>query len=166
MAYAESLRAIGQSLEIVHVENFRLEKEGDSYVVRSESLTPARLWILSNSLVEDVRDSPPLDPKTTQLTTGEGSFCYRPPDIARLDAQERRKRQNHGITQLPQKTLAQLLRTLGEYLDAKEATTFHISCAPDSMSVDYQIPAGISERKDFTVERLYKLALYSRFRRV
>ena len=26
MAYAESLRAIGQSLEIVHVENFRLEK--------------------------------------------------------------------------------------------------------------------------------------------
>ena len=47
-----------------------------------------------------------------------------------------------------EKTLAQLLRTLGEYLDAKEATTFHISCAPDSMSVDYQIPAGISERKD------------------
>ena len=51
MAYAESLRAIG-SLEMVHVENFRLEKEGDSYVVRSESLTPTRLWILSNSLIE------------------------------------------------------------------------------------------------------------------
>jgi hypothetical protein len=166
MPYAESLRAIGQSLEMVHVESFKLEKEGDSYVVRSESLTPTRLWILSNSLGEDVRDSPPPDPKTTQLTTGEGSFCYRPPDIARLDAQERRKRQNQGITQMPQKTLAQLLCTLGDYLDTKEATTFHISCAPDSMSVDYQMPAGISERKDFTVERLYKLALYSRFRRV
>src|SRR5262245_56735632 len=114
MAYAESLRAIGQSLEMVHVENFRLEKEGDSYVVRSESLTPTRVWILSNSLVEDVRTSPP-DPKTTQLTTGEGSFCYRPPDIARLAAQEQKKRQNHGFTQTPQKTLAQLLRTLGEY---------------------------------------------------
>jgi hypothetical protein len=50
MPYAESLRAIGQSLEMVHVESFRLEKEGDSYVVRSESLTPNRLWILSNSL--------------------------------------------------------------------------------------------------------------------
>jgi hypothetical protein len=166
MPYAESLRAIGQSLEMVHVESFRLEKEGDSYVVRSEALTPTRLWILSNSLAEDVRDSPPPDPKTTELTVGEGWFCYRPPDIARLDAQERSKRQNHGFTQIPQKTLAQLLRTLGEYLDTKEATTFHISCAPDSMSVDYQMPAGISERKDFTVERLHKLALYSRFRRV
>ncbi|HEY7218455.1 MAG TPA: hypothetical protein VH985_08675 [Candidatus Binatia bacterium] len=166
MLYAESLRAIGQSLETVHVESFRLEKEGDSYVVRSESLTPTRLWILSNSLGEDVGDSPPPDPKLTQLTVGEGSFCYRPPDIARLDAQERRKRQPPGFAPMPQKTLAQLLRTLGEYLDSKEATTFHISCAPDSMSVDYQMPAGISERKDFTVERLHKLALYSRFRRV
>jgi len=165
MPYAESLRAIGQSLETVHVESFRLAKEGDSYVVRSESLTPTRLWILSNSLGEDVRDAPPRDPKTTQLTVVEGSFCYRPPDIARLDAQERSKRQNHGFTQTPQKTLPQLLCTLGEYLDTKEATTFQISCAPDSMSVDYQMPAGISERKDFTVERLHKLASYSRFRR-
>jgi hypothetical protein len=165
MPYAESLRAIGQSLEMVHVESFRLEKDGDSYVVRSEALTPTRLWILSNSLAENVKDSPPPDPKTTQLTVGEGWFCYRPPDIARLDAQERRKRQNHDFTQIPQKTLAQLLRTLGEYLDSKEATTFYISCAPDSMSVDYQMPAGISERKDFSVERLHKLALYSRFRR-
>ena len=166
MPYAESLRAIGQSLEMVHVESFRLEKDGDSYVVRSEALTPTRLWILSNSLAENVKDSPPPDPKTTQLTVGEGWFCYRPPDIARLDAQERRKRQNHDFTQIPQKTLAQLLRTLGEYLDSKEATTFYISCAPDSLSVDYQMPAGISERKDFSVERLHKLALYSRFRRV
>ena len=166
MPYAESLRAIGQSLEMVHVESFRLEKEGDSYVVRSEALTPTRLWILSNSLVEDVRDSPPPDPKTTELTVGEGWFCYRPPDIARLDAQERSKRQNHGFTQIPQKTLAQLLRTLGEHLDTKRATTFHISGAPDSMSVEYQMANGDSERKDFTVERLYKLALYSRFRRV
>ena len=166
MPYAESLRAIGQSLEMVHVESFRLEKEGDSYIVRSESLTPTRLWILSNSLAEDVRDAPPPDPKTTQLTIGEGSFCYRPPDIARLDALERKKRQTPGFTQMPQKTLAQFLRTLGEYLDTKEATTFRISCAPDSMSVDYQIPAGISERKDFTVELLHKLTLYSRFRRV
>jgi hypothetical protein len=166
MSYAESLRAIGQSLEMVHVESFRLEKEGDSYLVRSESLTPNRLWILSNSLAEDVGDSPPPDPKITQLPVREGWFCYRPPDIARLGAQERRKRENHGSAQVPQKTLGQLLRTLGEHLDTKEATTFHISWAPDSMSVDYQMPNGVSERKDFTVERLRKLALYSRFRRV
>jgi hypothetical protein len=58
MPYAESLRATGQSLEMVHVESFKLEKEGDSYLVRSESLTPNRLWVLSNSLAEGVTDSP------------------------------------------------------------------------------------------------------------
>ncbi len=74
MPYAESLRAIGQSLEMVHIESFRLEKEGDSYVVRSESLTPARLWILSNSLAEDVRDSPPLTRKPpSSLWVRDGS---------------------------------------------------------------------------------------------
>jgi hypothetical protein len=166
MPYAQSLRAIGQSLEMVHVESFRLEKEGDSYVVRSESLTPNRLWILSNTLSGDIRDSPPPNPKITQLPVREGWFCYSPPDIARLEAQERRKRKNHSSTEMPQKTLGQLLRMLGEHLDTKEATTFQISWAPDSMSVDYQMPDGVSERKDFTVERLYKLALYSRFRRV
>jgi hypothetical protein len=166
MRYAESLRAIGQSLEMVHVESFRLEKENDSYVVRSESLTPNRLWILSNTLSDDIRDSPPPNPKITELPVREGWFCYRPPDIARLEAQERRKRKNHSSTEMPRKTLGQLLRMLGEHLDTKEATTFHISWAPDSMSVDYQMPDGVSERKDFTVERLYKLALYSRFRRV
>jgi hypothetical protein len=166
MPYAESLRAIGQSLEMVHVESFKLEKEGDSYLVRSESLTPNRLWVLSNSLAEGVTNSPQPDPKITQLTVGEGWFCYRPPDIAKLEAQERRKRRNHGSTQTLRKTLGQLLRTLGEHLDTKEATAFYISWAPDSMAVDYEMPNGISERKDFTVERLYKLALYSRFRRL
>src|SRR4029450_3964210 len=113
MSYAESLRAIGQSLEMVHVESFRLEKEGDSYLVRSESLTPNRLWILSNSLAEDVGDSPPPDPKITRLPVREGWFCYRPPDIARLEAQERTKRKNHNSKEMPRKTLGQLLRTLG-----------------------------------------------------
>jgi hypothetical protein len=166
MPYAESLRAIGQSLEMVRIERFRLEKEGDSFVVRSESLTPNRLWILSNSISEDIRDSPPPKPKITQLPVREGWFCYSPPDIARLEAQERRKRENHTAKEMPRKTLGQLLRTLGEHLDTKEATTFRILWAPDSMSVEYQMANGESERKDFTVERLYKLALYSRFRRM
>ena len=164
MPYAESLRAIGQSLEMVHVESFRLEKEGDSYVVRSESLTPNQLWILSNTVSGDIRDSPPPNPKITQLPVREG-WLLPSSRFSKLEAQERRKRENHNSKEMPRKTLGQLLRTLGEHLDTKEATTFHILWAPDSMSVEYQMANGDSERKDFTVERLYKLALYSRFRR-
>jgi hypothetical protein len=165
MLHSNSLRAIGQSLEMLRVHAFRLEKEGDSYIVRSESLTPARQWILRNSLAENDLDSPGANQKGMQLTWGDGWLCYGPFEVARLDAQGQRKRQDHGLGLRGADKLDQLLRALGEHLDRKEATAFKISWAPDSISVDYQTPDGVSERKDFTVEKLHKLALHSRFRR-
>jgi hypothetical protein len=163
MLHSKHLRAIGQSLDVLRVQAFKLEKEGDSYIVRSESLTATRQWILRNNLVGNVSNSPGADQKSTQLTEGDGWLCYGPLDIALLDAQGREKRNNHGFEQTPEvDKLAQLLRTLGEHLDRKEATAFKISWAPDSVSVDYQTPDGVCERKDFTVEKLHQLARQSR----
>jgi hypothetical protein len=165
MLHSNSLRAIGQSLEMLRVQAFGLEKEGDSYIVRSESLTPTRQWILRNNLENDL-DSPGPDQKSTQLSWGNGWLCYGPLDVARLDAHGQRKRQGQGLGPLHSAdTLGQLLRALGEHLDRKEATAFKISWVPDSISVDYQMSDGASERKDFTLEKLRKLALHSRFRR-
>ena len=164
MPYAKSLRAIGQSLEKLRVQAFRLEREGDSYLVRSQSLRGTRQWILRNSLAKTVSDSG-TDQESIQLTGGDGWLCYGPLDIARLDAQGQRKRQNLGFAQMRGDKLSQLLRTLGEHLDRKEATAFQISWTPDSVSVDYRMPDGLHEHKDFTIERLHKLALHSRFRR-
>src|SRR5437667_7204495 len=152
MPYAKSFRAIGQSLEMLRVQAFRLEREGDSYLVRSQSLA------------KTVSDSG-TDQESIQLTGGDGWLCYGPLDIARLDAQGQRKRQNLGFAQMREDKLSQLLRTLGDHLDRKEATAFQISWTPDSVSVDYRIPDDLHERKDFTIERLHKLALHSRFRR-
>jgi hypothetical protein len=167
MPYSKSLRAIGQSLETVHVEAFGLEKEGDSYVVRSQSLTPSRLWILSNSLVEDVRDSPGPDPKSTHLTGGEGWVCYGPFDISLLDAQGRKKRRNESFVQVRGGSkLSHLLRALGDYLDQKQASTFNISWSPDSLSVDYQVSGGQRGQKKFTVEKLQELHSHMRFRKL
>jgi hypothetical protein len=163
--HAKSLRAIGQSLEMLRVQAFSLEKEGDSYIVRSESLTPTRQWILRNSLAENNLDSPGPHQQGMQLTWGDGWLCYGALEVARLDAQGLKKRQDHGLELRGADKLDQLLRALGEHLDRKEATVFQISWTPDSISVDYQMPDGVSERKDFTVEKLHKLALHSRFRR-
>jgi hypothetical protein len=164
MPYAKSLRAIGQSLEMLRVQAFRLENEGDFYLVRSQSLTETRQRILKYRLAENVSDSG-TDQETIQLTGGDGWLCYEPLDIARLDAHGQSKRQNLGFAQMRGDKLSQLLRALGEHLDRKEATTFCISWAADSISVEYEMPDGARERKDFTVERLRQLALYSRFRR-
>lgn len=164
--HAKSLSVIGQALGMLRLRAFRLEKKGDFYIVRSESLTATHEWILRNNLAENILDSQVPDQKSTQLTVGEGWVCYGPLDIARLNAREREKRDNHGFEQTHEAdNLAQLLRTLGEHLDSRKATSFKISWAPDSVSVDYQTPTGVRERKNFTVEKLQQLAVYSRFRR-
>jgi hypothetical protein len=155
MIHATSLSAIGQSLEMLRLRAFRLEKKGDFYIVRSESLRETHEWILRNNRAEQTLDSPGPDPETTQLTVGDGWLCYGPLDSARLSAWEPKRRDNHGFEQTCEANkLAQLLGTIGQHLDNKKATAFEISWAPDSVSVEYQTPNGVRKRKDFTVEKL------------
>lgn len=166
MLHARSLRAIGQSLAMIHLQAFSLEKKGDFYIIRSESLTETHEWILRNDLAENNGHSAVPDQRSTQLTVGDGWFCYGPLDIARLNAREAKKADYHDFKQTREADkLAQLLRILGEHLDSKSAIAFKISWAPDSVSVEYQTPNSGRERKDFSVEKLQQLALCSRFRK-
>jgi hypothetical protein len=166
LVYAKSLRAIGQSLEIVHVEAFELDKKGDSYVVRSNSLTPTALWILRNSVIEKIGDAPGSNPKNTPLTEGDGWRRYDAFDISRLDAQGRKKRRGHSFAQVREAPkVSNLLRTLGEHLDIMDVSTFNISWTPDFIAVDYQTADGQQERKHFSAEKLRQLGLHMRFRR-
>ena len=52
MTYARSLRVIGQSLEVARVTTFELEKDGQDYLVRSDSLSETSEWILRNAVGE------------------------------------------------------------------------------------------------------------------
>ena len=165
MPHSRSLRAIGQSLERLHVEGFALDKKNDSHIVRSESLTATRQWILRNSLVETVWDSPAREQKSTQLTGGDGWLSYDPVTISRLNAQGRRKRRGHSFAQTGEPRLSDLLRTVGDQLDILQANNFSILWRPDSVSVEYQTSGGQRERKDFSIEKLRELSLRLKFRR-
>jgi hypothetical protein len=165
MPHSSSLRAIGQSLETFRVEAFVLDKKNHTHVVRSESLTPTRQWILRNNLVETVWDSPARDHKDTQLTGGDGWLCYDPVSLSRLEAQGRKKRRSHSFAQMHEAKLSDLLRTVGEHLDIMQVNTFSIVWASDAVSVEYQTAHGQSERQDFSVEKLRELSLHLRFRR-
>jgi hypothetical protein len=156
MLHAKFLSAVGQYLEILRLRAFELEKQGDFYIVRSELLTEAHEWILRNNLAEQG------DPESTHLTMGDGWLCYGPLGIAPLNVRELERRDNHGFEQTCEADkLAQLLGTLGDHLDSKEATAFKISWALDLVSVDYETPTGVRERREFTIKKLQKLALYS-----
>jgi hypothetical protein len=161
--HAKSLRAIGQSLEILRVENFELETQGNNYIVRSESLSPTTQWIFRNSLVEKVWGSRLPNQKSTP--SGDRSLCYEPTDISWLDAQGQKKRRNHSYAPMVGAgKLSQLLRTVGGHLDRIDANVFKISWTSSSICVDYQPPVGDRERKDFSVEKLRELGLHMRFR--
>jgi hypothetical protein len=161
--HAVSLRAIGQSLERLRLHTFRLQKKGDFYKIQSESLTATRQWILRNNLAEIVSNVPVS--KQAQLTGGDDWLCYGPLDIERLNALEQQKRDN-SVAQAPHVgKLAQLLHALGGHLDSKQATNYEISWAPDSVSLVYQTPKGLSQREVFNVGALQQLALFSKFRK-
>jgi len=165
MLYATSLRAIGQSLEMLRLQTFSLEKRGEAYIVRSDSLTPTHEWILRNSLTGNLLHSVAPDPIGAE-TVGDGSLCYGPLDLACLNAQKQKTRSNHHFGKRPEgHMLSDLLRALGEHLDMKEASAFNISWTSEAALVDYQTPDGSYERKDFSLEKLHQLALQSKFRR-
>jgi hypothetical protein len=149
--HAKFLSAIGQYLEILRLRAFELEKQGDFYIVRSELLTEAHERILKNHLAEQGEN--------THLTVGDGWLCYGPLGTARLNARELEERENHGFEQTDK--LAQLLSIVGDDLDSKKATAFKISWAPDSVSVNYETPTGVRERREFTVKKLQQLSFYS-----
>jgi hypothetical protein len=138
-----------------------VEKYDEYYVVWSNCLTEAGESILRNAL-----NNPDLFAQSGRDVTRNRTFCFRPGDITRLDAQSQIKRTNHSSAQMKaSKLLSQLLRTLGDHLDRTEVRTFHISWTPDSVYIDYQGPDGQRDRRTFTAEKLQQLSLHTRFRR-
>jgi hypothetical protein len=166
MLYAMSLRAIGHALEMLRLQTFSLEKKGETYIVRSDSLTPTHQWILRSSLTGNLSHAAPPEPTSMELAIENGSLCFGPLDIARLHARIPETRSTHGSDRpRDMHSVAQLLHALGEYLDSKEAAVVRIAWAPDSASVEYQTPDGVFERRNFSLEKLHQLALHSKLRR-
>ena len=131
MPYAKSLRVIGQSLEVARVTTFELKKDGQDYLIRSDSLTQTGDWILRNAIGEG----------NFTEQSGRRSIVYRPLrftplDISRLDSHRQKQRRTHSSSQTQGSSkLSQLLRSLGDHLDRTEVSSFHILWTPDSVSV-------------------------------
>jgi len=161
MTYAKSLRVIGQSLEVARVTTFELEKDGQDYLVRSDSLTQTGDWILRNAIGQS-----DFTEQSSRRSTVYRPLRFTPLDISRLDSHRQKQRRTHSSSQTQGSSkLSQLLRSLGDHLDRTEVSSFHILWTPDSVSVDYQESDGQSDSRTFTAEKLQQLGLHSRFRR-
>ena len=161
MNYAKSLRVIGQSLEVARVTTFELEKDGQDYLVRSDSLSETSEWILRNAVGESNFTQP-----SSRRSTINHPLRFTPYNISRLDSHEQKQRQRHSSSQTQgSRKLSQLLRTLGDHLDQSNVCAFHISWVSASVSVYFQFLDGECDSRTFTVEKLQQLGSSSRFLR-
>jgi hypothetical protein len=166
MPYSKSLRAIGQSLEFLHIDAFVIEKRGQNFIVRSESLPPHPEATLKKTLVDKVWDFSGPDRQRAMVPGGEGWLLYSPPYLSWLDARGRRKRRRRFSTHASgSKTLSQRLRTLGKYLDRVDTNSFQVRWATDSVFVDYELTGGNHIRESLSMAKLRELGLRMRYRR-
>jgi hypothetical protein len=146
--HAQPLRAIGQALEILQMENFQLELDGDDFIVRGRVAVPGHgtnveqggnrnlrfRWDTlkhrhgSETDIEAIPASEPLNPL---------ELCYTLKDVGRL---ERSGQAQRGGRQGPADVLrsSQILRTIGAYLDEKPARLVKIWKNGASLTVVYE----------------------------
>jgi hypothetical protein len=160
LSHSQSLRLIGESLEVLGITAFDLEKHGENYLVRVTAKNGSREGGSVKKIIQGLQRSRGSNktPPEPQLLT------YTPADISRLAAEQRLQ---HGESNIMPDAhrLAQVLRVIGHYLDRKEARTFSISISNDLLAVCYETISGDQKRESFTVENLYDLAVHMYLRR-
>ena len=155
MLQSTSLRAIGQSLEILGIDVFEVTRDGSDYVVTLQ--IPANGGRqLSFTALAKMRSVADCD-NGSESSDYQGSLRYSSMSIAWLDAYGRRKKgRNHAFADCRgRKRLSHLLRTLGQHLDGEELIAIDIVWASDRVSVAYFENGREKEYKQFSLKELH-----------
>ncbi|MDP2605741.1 MAG: hypothetical protein Q8S00_24630 [Deltaproteobacteria bacterium] len=149
--YAQPLRAIGQALEILKMESFELEPDGDDFVVRGkvtarggdadvESAESRNLRF--NGEGEQNLEAPDAEPVATPAIVNRLDLCYTLKDVDRLEQKgQARRGEAPAAAQTP--GLSHLLRTIGAYLEEKPARLVKIVKDRESVTVIYETLSAI-----------------------
>ncbi len=138
--YAKLLRAIGQALEELSFQTFKLESDGDDYLVQLRGVRPTWQRLLGRY------------PATVQVR-------YTPEDIDRLEREgQARRRDPHGMPD--PFSLPQIMRGVGTYVDSKCAQLLKVSRQHQNMvTVQYETDLGKEEER-LMISDLYDIWLH------
>jgi hypothetical protein len=157
LSYSQSLRVIGQALEVLRVKTFTVEKAGEKYIVRNWE--PSFL----KSITEEVWGDRHSDEILLSPGKPAESLIYTSSDTNRLEASGRSKRGSDSSQESHNLSLS--LRVVGDYLDRNKALAFDISWARHSVTVKYQTLADRHKEANFTVQNLFDLGVSMYLRR-
>lgn len=142
--YGEELRAIGQALEARDISVFELKQAGDKYTIKG---------------APDQTDSPAS--KVGQWLRRRSrtvSIALNLPEIERLSQVGRAKRVDYERLQ-NFRSVSSILRTIGAYLDSREAKLLELHKRRISITLLYRDPTGQEHGEDRTVSSFHQLFL-------
>jgi hypothetical protein len=151
-SYDRHLRAIGQALEARRINVFELKTETAYYLVRGVPDKDTHLLGRLRQWRERLNGASP-----------EASMTYGMTEIERLDQDGRLKRSKSD--RLPDfYSLSNALRTVGCYLDSKNAELMELHKSPLSVTLLYQNESGHPHMEERSVASFYNLfvALHGR----
>lgn len=154
------LRAIGQALEVIQIQEFELELTGDAILVRGATAAARgahRPGHVTHDQVQAVWGAvPDLTAKQAELPATDIELCYSRSDVDRLEAEGRARR---GTSSAPADVsrLSQALRGIGGYFDHKRARLSKLRRDHDSLAAEYQTSAGTPMKETFAPKDIYDL---------
>ena len=153
-SHNKSLRAVGQVLETYQLNAFDLTRKDELYLVRGQPEGGTVLQALLRKWQRSARKE-------------KGFFeqKYNPQDIELLERQGRAKRQ--AGRRLPDfYGLPNVLRTVGAYLDMKDARLLQVSKQDLNLMLLYETTEGHPEVEERTIASFYNLFLHLHQRRL
>src|ERR687892_2842879 len=143
-SYDQDLRAIGQALETRGITVFELRNQLGRYVVCGAPDKPASVYSRLRALLAGGKDN------------NSTTVNYTAQDIEQLELQGKKKRLKPG--RLPDfYNLSSTLRTLGAYLNAKNAELLELHKGPLTVTLLYQRTDGHPQMEDRTIASFFNV---------
>lgn len=169
IGYARTLRAIGQALETLNVQDLEMEPSGDDFLVRGsirgakrESAEPTVELCKSREIwhVLAVQNTPELDlnAQARPALATQVDLHYTPKDVERFDQQGQARRADARAV-ANSASLSQTLRTIGGYLSQKRARLLRITRQEESVTVEYETSLGNLMRESLGLSEIYDLCV-------
>jgi hypothetical protein len=166
-SYAQSLRVVGQALQALQIDSFRLEKTDTEYIVRMEHTLSAGKLVWETNFIKTIAEKiwgPGEFEEKLNTAVTTGSLAYTSADIERLDNEGQSSRR--GQDSMPDtRNMSLPLRVLGDYLDHKGARDFAISWSADLVKVQYMTIHHDLKEENFTPQNLYDRGVHMYLRR-
>ena len=157
----QELRAVGQGLESLDVEDFDLTAEDQGYfaIATRRASKQTRKAVAAKAIRITWQKLSGHDKWSVEARPDILRIVFSPDGILRLE-RKGRERRNHGSRGLPDLTkLAQLLRVVGERLDDLSGRLVKVSKRGDNILIEYASATNRRRTEEWKLAELYDLWL-------